>query len=72
MNPNCTATAIHSEDASNIEAEMRITVRLGKRSATTPPMGTVSTPVTPNAMVTKPRLALLPVRSNASDPRAII
>ena len=46
------------------------TVRFGKRSAATPPHGVAISIEIPNASITPPRPALLPVRSLASHPRA--
>ena len=44
-------------------------MRLGKRSAATPPHGVASSIDRPNASITPPSPALLPVRSLASHPR---
>ena len=44
-------------------------MRFGKRSAATPPNGVASSIDTPNASITPPSPALLPVRSLASHPR---
>ena len=49
---------------------MSSTVRFGKRSAATPPHGVAISIAMPNASITPPSPALLPVRSLASQPRA--
>ena len=64
-----TAMPTNSADANSIMTEMRSTVRLGNRSAATPPHGVTRSIETPKANITPPSPALLPVRSLASQPR---
>ena len=63
---------IHSAlDVSRI-SDTTSTVRLGNRSAATPPHGDRSSDGTPNASSTPPSPALVPVISRASQPRAMV
>ena len=65
-----TASPVSSDDTTSIDTAMSSTVRFGKRSAATPPHGVAISMAMPNASITPPSPALLPVRSLASQPRA--
>ena len=64
-----TAMPTSVDEATSIRTATSSTVRLGKRSAATPPHGVARSIDRPNASITPPSPALLPVRSLASHPR---
>lgn len=65
-----TAMPIIRDDTTSSDTDTDSTVRFRNRSAATPPHGVATSMAMPNASITPPNPALLPVRSRASHPRA--